>query len=178
MQNNSITAMAGTEMLVPTTTVGIQPTVNTPTPMGIGGGTPVSLFATANSNASSADPSPVTGGGQVVNTKSSANKQQNNNNNNAANSGVAGGMCDEKTVEYLRDLIAEKRTIENNNINTSGDPENCTMASAKSIVLRLLEQGKDVTIVYQGIVNTVSVSTIFKITCLLLFLVVPLCYWN
>ena len=143
MQNNSITAMAGTEMLVPTTTVGIQPTVNTPTPMGIGGGTPVSLFATANSNASSADPSPVTGGGQVVNTKSSANNKQLNKNNAATtDSGVAGGMCDEKTVEYLRDLIAEKRTIENNNINTSGDPENCT--TAKSIVLRLLEQGKDV----------------------------------
>ena len=147
MQNNSITAMAGTEMLVPTSNVGPQPAVNASTPMGVGSGTPVSieaLFAAANSNASSADQSPVTGGGQAVNTKSSANKQQKNNNNNAENnSGVAGGMCDEKTVEYLRDLIAEKRTIENNNINTSGDPENCT--TAKSIVLRLLEQGKDVT---------------------------------
>lgn len=127
-------------MLVPTATVGTQPSVNTPTPMGVG--TPVSLFVAANSNASSADQSPVTVGcGQVVNTKSSANnKQQNKNNAATTDSGVAGGMCDEKTVEYLRDLIAEKRTIENNNINTSGDPENCT--TAKSIVLRLLEQGE------------------------------------
>jgi len=132
--------MTGTEMLVPTATVGTQPSVNTPTPMGVG--TPVSLFVAANSNASSADQSPVTVGcGQVVNTKSSANnKQQNKNNAANTDSGVAGGMCDEKTVEYLRDLIAEKRTIENNNINTSGDPENCT--TAKSIVLRLLEQGE------------------------------------
>ena len=60
MQNNSITPMTGTEMLVPTATVGTQPSVNTPTPMGVG--TPVSLFVAANSNASSADQSPVTVG--------------------------------------------------------------------------------------------------------------------
>ena len=55
MQNNSITAMAGTEMLVPTSNVGTQPAVNASTPMGVGSGTPVSieaLFAAANSNAS------------------------------------------------------------------------------------------------------------------------------
>ena len=46
---------------------------------------------------------------------------------------VAGGMCDEKTVEYLRDPIEEKKGIENNN-----KEEN----SPKSIVLRLLDQGK------------------------------------
>ena len=50
MQNNGITTMAGTEMLVPSATVGTQPAVNTSTPMGIGGETLVSLFATANSN--------------------------------------------------------------------------------------------------------------------------------
>ena len=82
MQNNSITPMTGTEMLVPTATVGTQPSVNTPTPMGVG--TPVSLFVAANSNASSADQSPVTVGcGQVVNTKSSANNKQQNKNNAA-----------------------------------------------------------------------------------------------
>lgn len=42
------------------------------------------------------------------------------------------GMCDEKTVEYLRDLFEEKKTIENNK------EENAT----KKIVLRLLDQGK------------------------------------
>ena len=47
---------------------------------------------------------------------------------------VGGGMCDEKTVEYLRDLIEEKKTIENNNNKDENAP--------KSIVLRLLDQGK------------------------------------
>ena len=47
---------------------------------------------------------------------------------------VGGSMCDEKTVEYLRDLIEEKKTIENNNNKDENVP--------KSIVLRLLDQGK------------------------------------
>ena len=47
---------------------------------------------------------------------------------------VGGSMCDEKTVEYLRDLIEEKKTIENNNNKDENAP--------KSIVLRLLDQGK------------------------------------
>ena len=47
---------------------------------------------------------------------------------------VGGSMCDEKTVEYLRDLIEEKKTIENNNTKDENAP--------KSIVLRLLDQGK------------------------------------
>ena len=50
-------------------------------------------------------------------------------------------MCDEKTVEYLRDLIAEKRTLETNNNNLTADPDNNSNAT-KSIVLRLLDQGK------------------------------------
>ena len=50
-------------------------------------------------------------------------------------------MCDEKTVEYLRDLIAEKRTLETNNNNLTTDPDNNSNAT-KSIVLRLLDQGK------------------------------------
>lgn len=45
---------------------------------------------------------------------------------------VGGSMCDEKTVEYLRDLIEEKKTIENNNNKDENAP--------KSIVLRLLDQ--------------------------------------
>ena len=61
--------------------------------------------------------------------------------NKTAASGGAGGMCDEKTVEYLRDLIAEKRTLETNNNNLTTDPENNSNAT-KSIVLRLLDQGK------------------------------------
>ena len=50
------------------------------------------------------------------------------------NNTVGGSMCDEKTVEYLRDLIEEKKTIENNNNKDENAP--------KSIVLRLLDQGK------------------------------------
>ena len=62
-------------------------------------------------------------------------------NKTSASSGGAGGMCDEKTVEYLRDLIAEKRTLETNNNNLTADPDNNSNAT-KSIVLRLLDQGK------------------------------------
>ena len=47
---------------------------------------------------------------------------------------VGGSMCDEKTDEYLRDPIEEKKTIENNNNKDENAP--------KSIVLRLLDQGK------------------------------------
>ena len=43
-----------------------------------------------------------------------------------------GGMCDEKTVEYLRDLIAEKHELEQ--MESGG--------SRKAIVTKLLEQGK------------------------------------
>ena len=41
-------------------------------------------------------------------------------------------MCDEKTVEYLRDLIAEKHELEQ--IESGGN--------RKAIVTKLLEQGK------------------------------------
>ena len=58
---------------------------------------------------------------------------KNNSPTTNANS-VGGGMCDEKTVEYLRDLIEQKKTIENNNNKDENAP--------KSIVLRLLDQGK------------------------------------
>ena len=57
-------------------------------------------------------------------------------------------MCDEKTVEYLRDLIEEKKTIETNNnkvdeSGTAGSSGNVQVAAGpKSIVLRLLDQGK------------------------------------
>ena len=64
---------------------------------------------------------------QVSNPQVVANlqKQQNHNSQNRSKSqnsvknndnSAAGGMCDEKTVEYLRDLIEERKTIENNNI--------------------------------------------------------------
>ena len=43
-------------------------------------------------------------------------------------------MCDEKTVEYLRDLIAEKHELEQ--MESGG--------SRKAIVTKLLEQGKTV----------------------------------
>lgn len=65
--------------------------------------------------------------------------------------GAAGGMCDEKTVEYLRDLIEEKKNIEVNSSNKSSDgSENTT----KKIVLRLLDQGKDM----------LKVTSLFKTT--------------
>ena len=46
--------------------------------------------------------------------------------------GGGGGMCDEKTVEYLRDLIAEKHELDQ--VEGGG--------SRKAIVAKLLEQGK------------------------------------
>ena len=55
---------------------------------------------------------------------------------------VGGSMCDEKTVEYLRDLIEEKKTIENNNTKDENAP--------KSIVLRLLDQGKQTVWEFSG----------------------------
>ena len=55
---------------------------------------------------------------------------------------VGGSMCDEKTVEYLRDLIEEKKTIENNNTKDENAP--------KSIVLRLLDQGKQTVYEFSG----------------------------
>jgi hypothetical protein len=77
-------------------------------------------------------------------------KSQNSvkNNDNSAAGQAAGGMCDEKTVEYLRDLIEERKTIENNNIeeiqeiggNASGN--SVATSGPKSIVLRLLDQGE------------------------------------
>ena len=78
-------------------------------------------------------------------------KSQNSvkNNDNSAAGQAAGGMCDEKTVEYLRDLIEERKTIENNNIeeiqeiggNASGN--SVATSGPKSIVLRLLDQGRN-----------------------------------
>ena len=50
----------------------------------------------------------------------------------AAGGSSGGGMCDEKTVEYLRDLIAEKHELEQ--MESGG--------SRKAIVTKLLEQGK------------------------------------
>ena len=77
-------------------------------------------------------------------------KSQNSvkNNDNSAAGQAAGGMCDEKTVEYLRDLIEERKTIENNNIEEiqeiGGNGGNSVATSGpKSIVLRLLDQGRN-----------------------------------
>ena len=50
----------------------------------------------------------------------------------AGGSSGGGGMCDEKTVEYLRDLIAEKHELEQ--VESGG--------SRKAIVTKLLEQGR------------------------------------
>ena len=36
----------------------------------------------------------------------------------------SGGMCDEKTVEYLRDLIAEKQRLEEHIANTAANNRN------------------------------------------------------
>ena len=77
-------------------------------------------------------------------------KSQNSvkNNDNSAAGQAAGGMCDEKTVEYLRDLIEERKTIENNNIEEiqeiggNGGNSVATTSGPKSIVLRLLDQGR------------------------------------
>ena len=77
-------------------------------------------------------------------------KSQNSvkNNDSSAAGQAAGGMCDEKTVEYLRDLIEERKTIENNNIEEiqeiGGNGGNSSVATSgpKSIVLRLLDQGR------------------------------------
>ena len=78
-------------------------------------------------------------------------KSQNSvkNNDNSAAGQAAGGMCDEKTVEYLRDLIEERKTIENNNIEeiqeiggNGGNNSVATTSGPKSIVLRLLDQGR------------------------------------
>ena len=90
-------------------------------------------------------------------TKNSSNQKGQNsakvNNRESSATATAGGMCDEKTVEYLRDLIEEKETIENNNNGGKNNEDiheivggSSTNASAilgpKSIVLRLLDQGK------------------------------------
>ena len=78
-----------------------------------------------------------------------------------------GGMCDEKTVEYLRDLIAEKQLLEehianavannrsyqgdNNESNVNAAENNISPSSShatnnngatKTIAQRLLDQGK------------------------------------
>ena len=76
----------------------------------------------------------------------------------------SGGMCDEKTVEYLRDLIAERQVIEehvtgnrnkphlqsesdciktttDNNPSTSSHPTTSSSGCTKSIAQRLLDQG-------------------------------------
>ena len=79
------------------------------------------------------------------NQKNSSNSKGQNSAKVNNNQSSAGGMCDEKTVEYLRDLIEEKKTIENNNeeIREMGSGTNASAISGpKSIVLRLLDQGK------------------------------------
>ncbi len=57
----------------------------------------------------------------------------------AAGATVGAGMCDEKTVEYLRDLIEER-----NNIECSEE------GSSKKNVLRLLDQGKKLFLLFKG----------------------------
>ena len=99
------------------------------------------------------NPNATTPNGQ----KNSSNQKGQNsakvNNRESSATATAGGMCDEKTVEYLRDLIEEKKTIENNNNGGKNHEDiheivggSSTNASAilgpKSIVLRLLDQGK------------------------------------
>jgi hypothetical protein len=48
-------------------------------------------------------------------------------------------MCDEKTVEYLRDLIAEKRDLEADKAAATADNGN---GAGKGIVQKLLDQGR------------------------------------
>ena len=47
--------------------------------------------------------------------------------------GGGGGMCDEKTVEYLRDLIAEKQSLLNNNSTNSLSNPNLATASENGL---------------------------------------------
>ena len=118
MQSNGITSMTGgtTDMqLVPANvTVGGAGQVNA---------SQVTLFGASNASAD----------GSAVSRTSKAEK---------SSSGGGAGMCDEKTVEYLRDLIAEKRTIETNTNNNHSGTDDNNSGTSKSIVLRLLEQGK------------------------------------
>ncbi len=57
-------------------------------------------------------------------------------------------MCDEKTVEYLRDLIAEKQAIVDQRGEADGRgsisqrQQQQQQQQPKSIVLKLLDQGK------------------------------------
>ncbi len=57
---------------------------------------------------------------------------------NGSASAMATGMCDEKTVEYLRDLIAEKQEVE-----VAAGSSGAGNASGKKIVVKLLEQGRN-----------------------------------
>lgn len=52
---------------------------------------------------------------------------------------AAAGMCDEKTVEYLRDLIAEKQNLEHQ-MDVAGQM-GMGVSPQKSVVFKLLEQG-------------------------------------
>ena len=118
MQSNGITAMTGG-----TTDMQLVP-ANVTVGAGQVNASQVTLFGAANASAD----------GSAVSRTSKAEK---------SSSGGGAGMCDEKTVEYLRDLIAEKRTIETNtNNNHSGGTDDNNSGTSKSIVLRLLEQGK------------------------------------
>jgi len=116
---------------------------------------PQAVFSTENatSNDVSVGPSMLQAVQQVPNSTQNQKNSKGQNSakvNNNQSSAAAGGMCDEKTVEYLRDLIEEKKTIENNNNGQNHDEihemggGSGTNASAilgpKSIVLRLLDQ--------------------------------------
>lgn len=96
--------------------------------------TPAAVAAAAPASTSAAVPSTAAAALLLPEAAASGNKSSTGgaSSNSAGGGGI--GMCDEKTVEYLRDLIAEKQTIESNNNNGSSP------AATKSIVLKLLDQ--------------------------------------
>lgn len=61
-----------------------------------------------------------------------------------ASSGKGGGagMCDEKTVEYLRDLIAEKQILERDREGVAVGVANGGGGGGKSVLMKLLDQGR------------------------------------
>lgn len=129
-----VVASAATPLLLSATpTVGLTtPTVNMATPT-VNMATPSSLCLAAaaalsnNNNSTSISTSTSTSVSHSCLSSSSSTS------NSVSGGATAAGMCDEKTVEYLRDLIAEKQAIETQ-----------FGAESKNVVIKLLDQGESV----------------------------------
>lgn len=78
----------------------------------------------------------------ILMTSSSPTALLSETNTPSTSQATTSGLCDEKTVEYLRDVIAEKQLIESQLLMGRLDPTPGATGGGKRLMVQLLEQGR------------------------------------